>query len=161
MKVEINGEEIIVFLNKAYVPELNFIDRKKTEIYFKNLFRKLSKNYNIEMNGFYDVNVYINKHYGYILEIVIENIDYYTYFGNQIDMKINIVNDTFLYEIDFLYLEIDFLKFCNIYRHGKYLYLKVKSDIDNVTFGRLLEKSNIIYGEDSKKILKDSIEVRI
>ena len=163
MRVDINSdEEIIVFLSKSYIPELNFIDRKKTEIYFKNLFRKLSKNYNIETNGFYDVNVYINNYYGYVLEIIIDNMDYYTYFGNQIDMKINIIKDNdFLYEIDFLYLEPSFLKFCDIYKSGKYLYLKIKKDIDNITLGRILERSNIVYGEESKKILKESIEVRI
>jgi len=163
MKVSINSDdEIIVFLNNSYIEELNFTDRRKTENYFKSLFQKLSKKYNIEMNGFYNVNVYINKHYGYVIEINIENTDYYTYFGNQIDMKINIIKDNnFLYEIDFLYLEPELLKYCNIYRDGRNLYLKIKENIDNILFGKLLEKSNIIYGEDSKKIIKESVEVRI
>jgi len=163
MKVSINSDdEIIVFLNNSYIEELNFTDRRKTENYFKSLFQKLSKNYDIEMNGFYNVNVYINKHYGYILEINIENTDYYTYFGNQIDMKINLIKDNnFLYEIDFLYLEPNLLKYCHIYRDGKKLYLKIKNDIDNLILGELLEKSNIIYGESSKQIIKDSVEVRI
>ena len=160
MKVSINSDdEIIIFLSKEYIQELNFSDRKTTEIYFKNLFYKLNKKYNIEMKGFYNINVYMDKRYGYIIEINIEDIDYYAYFGNQLDMKINLIkDDNFLYEIDFLYLEADLLNACHIYKDGRKLYLKIKDDI---VLDRLLEISNIIYGEDSKKILHDSIEVRI
>lgn len=163
MKVNINSDdEIIVFLNKSYVSELNFVDRQKIENYFKDLFRKFKKIYNLEMNGFYNINVYIDKYYGYILEISKEDIDYYSYFGNQIDMKINLIkNNVFLYEIDYFYLDSNLLKQGTMYRNGKSLYLKLNSFIDDITFGRLLERSNVIYGDLSQRILRDSQEVRI
>ena len=98
MRLVINDGKFIVFLNKYN--KIDFENKLKLEKYFRNLFTTIKDKYNIEVNGYYDINIYNDKNYGVIIEIESEDLDYYNYF-NQIDMEINVLKDSlFLYEIN-------------------------------------------------------------
>ena len=91
MKFVIDNNKFIVFLNKKF----DLDDKLKLEKYFKDLFYNLKNKYNMEVNGYYNINVYADKYYGTIIEMENEDLEYYTYF-NQIDMEINVLKAVFI-----------------------------------------------------------------
>ena len=99
MRLETDNDKIIVYLKKELIGSIDFSDMDNLENYFKNIFLKLKNIYEIELKGYYNINVYIDKIYGIVLELIQENIEYGEYF-NQIEMRIIPINTTFLYLID-------------------------------------------------------------
>ena len=94
--VKIIDDIIVVFLMEFSYKDENLEDE------FKNLLDKLNKVYNIDIKGSYKINLYKDKIYGAVLEII-KDSDYYDYF-NAIDLTINIIDSHFLYEInDYIY----------------------------------------------------------
>lgn len=154
MKVILNNNKIIVFLNQIQLNEIEFKDEKKLEDYFKTIFIKLNKNYDIDINGYYNIDVYLDDNYGAILEIEDEELDYYNYF-NQIDMKLNISKiNSFLYEIKYEFIDNNILNNTICYKSSDRIYLKLNNRIEKKEFYKLLEFSNIIYGKEAEKIIK-------
>lgn len=152
MKLIFKDNKIIVFLNKPVK-----LKEIKSEDYFKKLFINIKNKYNLKLNGYYKINVFVDKFYGSIIEIENEEIDYYDYF-NQIDMEIKVINSTFLYQINYDYLTKDILEKVNIYKIKDKLYIKIlEQDILN----KIIEYSKIIYDESAKEILKASKKVKI
>lgn len=152
MKFIIKDDKFIVFLNKNQIKKTNF-EENDLEKNFKNLFSNIKDKYNIEINGFYEINIYKDKHYGIILEVTNEfDYDYF----NQVDMRINIIKDTFLYEINYNFIDKKIKKNAVCYIRNNKLYLKTNNIIP-----QLLELSNIIYGEEAKEILKFGKKVNI
>lgn len=160
MKTIIKDNKIIVFLNKREITNLDFNNEDKLEDYFKKLFSKLKK-YDIEINGFYNIDVYKDEFYGMILEIENEDVDYYNYF-NQVDMKINVLKTgSFLYEVDYEFVDKNILNKTICYKNIDKIYLKIKENIDDITLSKILEVSNIVYGDLTEDIIKYSKRVRI
>ena len=152
MKVVFKDNKIIVFLNKKLD-----LDKVNLDIYFKKLFLRIKNKYNLELNGYYDINVYIDNNYGSIIEIENEDLDYYNYF-NQIDMEIKVNNTTFLYEIDYEYLDKELLSKSIVYKQNNKLYFKIT---DKSILNKIIECSKIIYGDRVKEIMKSSKKVII
>ena len=152
MKLISKDNKIIVFLYKR----INF-KQINLENYFKKLFIKFKEDYHIELNGYYSINIYIDKFYGSVIEIENEDLDYYNYF-NQIDMEVKLNDNVFLYEIDYEYLNNSIINNSNIYKLKDKLYIQVK---DNNILNKILEYSNIIYGEKIKYILRNSKKVKL
>ena len=152
MKVVFKDNKIIVFLNKKLD-----LDKVNLDIYFKKLYLKIKNKYNLELNGYYDINVYIDNNYGSIIEIENEDLDYYNYF-NQIDMEIKVNKTTFLYEIDYEYLDKELLSKSIIYKQNNKLYFKIT---DKNILNKIIECSKIIYGDRVKEIMKSSKKVII
>ncbi len=152
MKLISKDNKIIVFLYKR----INF-KQINLENYFKKLFIKFKEDYHIELNGYYSINIYIDKFYGSVIEIENEDLDYYNYF-NQIDMEVKLNDNVFLYEIDYEYLNKSIINNSNIYKLKDKLYIQVK---DNNILNKILEYSNIIYGEKIKYILRNSKKVKL
>ncbi len=152
MKVVFKDNKIIVFLNKKLD-----LDKVNLDIYFKKLFLRIKNKYNLELNGYYDINVYIDNNYGSIIEIENEDLDYYNYF-NQIDMEIKVNKTTFLYEIDYEYLDKELLSKSIIYKQNNKLYFKIT---DKNILNKIIECSKIIYGDRVKEIMKSSKKVII
>ena len=153
MKFVIDNNKFIVFLNK----KLDLDNKLKLEKYFKKLFNKIKNQFDIEVNGYYNIDIYSDKYYGTIIEIIKEDLDYYNYF-NQIDMEVKLNDNVFLYEIDYEYLNISIINNSNIYKLKDKLYIQVK---DNNILNKILEYSNIIYGEKIKYVLKNSKKVKL
>lgn len=132
--VKIIDDIIVVFLMEFSYKDENLEDE------FKNLLDKLNKVYNIDIKGSYKINLYKDKIYGAVLEII-KDSDYYDYF-NAIDLTINIIDSHFLYEInDYIYnLNSDMY----LYNNKIYVDINNKKDLYKV-----LEYSTIIYKENS------------
>ena len=144
MKVEMLSNTIIVYLldNKKYNEDS---DIKKILI---NVFDNLKKYYNITFDSDYNLELYINRYYGMILEIT-ENEDFI--YDDIVNLKLNVLRDTlFLYEVD------DPLEYINyeIYYYNDKFYVNAKrEDID------LIENSNLVYGDTVYKIIGRGIKI--
>jgi len=144
MKVEMLSNTIIVYLldNKKYNEDS---DIKKTLI---NVFDNLEKYYNITFTSDYNLELYINRYYGMILEIK-ENEDFIC--DDIVNLKLNVLRDTlFLYEVD------DPLEYINyeIYYYNDKFYVNAKREDIN-----LIENSNLVYGDIVYKIIGRGIKI--
>ncbi len=144
MKVEMLSNTIIVYLldNKKYNEDS---DIKKILI---NVFDNLKKYYNITFTSDYNLELYINRYYGMILEIT-ENED--LIYDDIVNLKLNVLRDTlFLYEVD------DPLEYINyeIYYYNDKFYVNAKREDIN-----LIENSNLVYGDIVYKIIGRGIKI--
>lgn len=144
MKVEMLSNTIIVYLldNKKYNDDS---DIKKILI---NVFDNLEKYYNITFTSDYNLELYINRYYGMILEIK-ENEDFI--YDDIVNLKLNVLRDTlFLYEVD------DPLEYINyeIYYYNDKFYVNAKRKDIN-----LIENSNLVYGDIVYKIIGRGIKI--
>lgn len=144
MKVEMLSNTIIVYLldNNKYNEDS---DIKKILI---NVFDNLEKYYNITFTTDYNLELYINRYYGMILEIKEnENLIY----DDIVNLKLNVLRDTlFLYEVD------DPLEYINyeIYYYNDKFYVNAKREDIN-----LIENSNLVYGDIVYKIIGRGIKI--
>ena len=132
--VKIIDDIIVVFLMEFSYKDENLEDE------FKNLLDKLNKVYNIDIKGSYKINLYKDKIYGAVLEII-KDSDYYDYF-NAIDLTINIIDSHFLYEINDYIYNLN----SNIYLYNNKIYVDINNKKD---LYKVLEYSTIIYKENS------------
>lgn len=144
MKVEMLSNTIIVYLldNKKYNEDS---DIKKILI---NVFDNLEKYYGITFTSDYNLDLYINRYYGMILEIK-ENEDFI--YDDIVNLKLNVLRDTlFLYEVD------DPLEYINyeIYYYNDKFYVNAKREDIN-----LIEDSNLVYGDIVYKIIGRGIKI--
>ena len=144
MKVEMLSNTIIVYLldNKKHNEDS---DIKKILI---NVFDNLEKYYNITFTSDYNLELYINRYYGMILEIK-ENEDFI--YDDIVNLKLNVLRDTlFLYEVD------DPLEYINyeIYYYNDKFYVNAKREDIN-----LIENSNLVYGDIVYKIIGRGIKI--
>lgn len=149
MKVDIKSEnDLVVFLNNKYIESIDFDDRNNLETYFRTLFLKLKNIYGINISGYYNINVYINKYFGVILEMFREPLECFEYY-NSIDMQVNIIKDCeFLYQIN------DFYDNQKLYFYKNKLYLRISNEISFMELGKLLENGVLVYGDIVNEILK-------
>lgn len=144
MKVEMLSDKIIVYLldNKKYNEDS---DIKKMLI---KVFNNLEKYYGITFTSDYNLDLYINRYYGMILEIK-ENEDFI--YDDIVNLKLNVLRDTlFLYEVD------DPLEYINyeIYYYNDKFYVNAKREDIN-----LIENSNLVYGDIVYKIIGRGIKI--
>jgi len=127
----------IIKIIKERIKDYDCFNQEQTKKLFKRIIEKLKEKYNI--NGLLDINVYINKIYGMIIEI--EKI--YSY-PNEIDMHIHFhIDAIFMNEIN----ELDIKNQNEVYYYsGKYY-----SMYNHIT------DSNIIYKIDD--ILEKGIRI--
>jgi len=158
MKLITNGDMIILYLNKMYIRSLDFTDKEVTEKYMKRLLTKISNKYDIEIDGYYVVNLYVDMNYGVVIEIQKEELEYLDYFSNQIEINTKVVEGSFLYNID--NFDDSLLKKFIIYKIKDKLYLRVKENISDLEMGKVLERAEIIYGAKANEIIKKAKIVR-
>lgn len=132
MKI-INDDKLIIYMTNKYLKYKNIDNIDKIEEYFKDIFLILRDNYNILIRGFYNIDVYIDKRYGIILELKKEELDF-DYYEDQIDMKITFHYKKFLLKIN------DIERYKKIYLYKKNYYV---DNIEDIEFG------DIIYDTDN------------
>lgn len=150
VKIDIRDNNLIVFLNKRNIRDVDFFNKSELERYFRDLFLDLKDIYDLDLSGSYDINVYIDDCYGVVLEII--SIDY-TYFDycDVVDMNIVISKyRNFLYKSDRFIKNIDSI----IYSYNGSFYYEL-NNIDFLKLGLLVENSDIIYGEDVDFVKKN------
>lgn len=156
MKLEkLSDDNLIVFLNRFYADKYQFSIENNLEDCFRNFFKILNNNYNIEINGYYDIKVYQDKIYGFILNIKREDVDFYSYYDDHIDMKISILKaNKFVFKIDdYSLVNKDILKYCYLLKDNKNLFFIPKKTINQYYLGFIIENCKIIYGIEAKEIL--------
>lgn len=152
MKCTFEDNNIIVYMPKNNLTEQSFEDLPYIEEYFKKILLKIKERYNIDINGFCNVNVYIDHLYGTILNIKEEQLEFIEYYDDTIDMKISICQKPFLYEVQDV-LPIILNKNYEIYYYQNKWYVKPKNLIDDKELYLILEHSKIIYKE-TERIIK-------
>ena len=144
MSIKFIDELILdIYIKKELIDNIDFNNKNDLEKYLKKLFKVLKSKYDVVIEGFYDVTVYIDKYYGVIIHLEKDNIEYYDYFKNQVDMRI-ITRDT-----DFLYLVEDIpnnlLNKMDIIVINNQIHLKIKEELNKVEMMRLLEISKVVF----------------
>ncbi len=158
MKVCKNQDNIVIYIyDKKYK---NLLKNDNLEDYFKELFIKLKDSYDIKIAGYYDIVLYLDKYYGAIIILEKEDIEYYSYLNNQIDMQITRYEDFFLYKIKNTFLvDKNILDKVVIYKYKNNFYFKLKAELSNLEFGRLIENSDIVFGDTIKDITRKNVVV--
>ena len=154
MKIDIIDENKLVIYLYNNVDKINFKDESSIQVFLKNLFVKLNDYYDIKIEGYYDVLVYIDSLYGIILDLNKDDFDYYDYYCNKVDMKITIKSVKFLYLVD--YYNYDLNRY-DVYKLFNNIYLLPKKKLNNVELAYLVENSKIIYNSDD--IIKKAIKI--
>ncbi len=103
----------------------------------QDIIDKLERYFNIILKGFYDVNVYVDKRYGIVLEFIMEELDLYIDFS-KVELHFIENNNNFLYEI-FDILDVNVKQFY-LY-NGKYYITLDNVDNSNIEFGRIIYKN--------------------
>ena len=132
-----------IYVKKELIDNIDFKNKDDLEIYLKKLFKTLKDKYNIVIEGFYDITVYIDKYYGVVFHLDKEDLDYYDYFKNQVDMKLVILDTEFMYEVEDIPKEI--LNKVKVYIVGDNIYLKIKKELTKLEMMKLIESSKIVY----------------
>ncbi len=161
MKTIIDDDTIIVFLDKSSAALIDFKNKEALEKYFRKLFNRIIKKHDIMLMGYYDIDVYIDKIYGVVLEMQKDAIDYPEYFKDDIDMCITVKEKEFLYEIEDYFDIKDILKDIDVYKYKNKLYVKLNDNIDTYTFGRILEFSQIVYNDLVNVVLQCGKKINI
>lgn len=159
----IDDLNMIIYLNNMKIKTIDFSKKEDLQDCFRDLFVNLKDSYNINVNGFYNINVYKDKFYGIVLEIEKEDIDYIDYLSGQVDMNIIVDNNnTFLYEInDYFNIDKKNIDKFKLYQYKNKIYLQVIDNISSIDFGKIMEFSKIIYGDICKQILKHGKKIEV
>jgi len=132
-----------IYIKKDLIKGINFSIKADIEKYLKKLFKTLNTKYNLVIEGFYDITIYIDKYYGIVLHLEKEDIDYYEYYKNQVDMRLITIDTEFMYQIDDIPNKI--LNKVNIFIKDKNIYLTIKEELTNLEMMNLLENSKLVY----------------
>ena len=134
MKFEKLGKEYYVFIDKCYVDNVDYDDKKSISDFVKTfIFRYRNK---MNLNGFYKVKVYSNKYVGLFLEIFcLEENEY----PNTLDLRILVYLNHDVYYLSDDYFIVN--NFSEIYYSENKFYCLVDKEVDV----SILEFGNFIY----------------
>lgn len=144
MSIKFIDENVFdIYIKKDGLGNVDFNNKDNIEKYLKKLFRILKNKYFVKIEGFYNITIYIDKYYGVIFHLEKEELEYYDYFKNQVDMRIISIDTEFLYLVDDIPNGLsNKIKICIINNN---IYLKIKKELTNLEMMNLIENSKIIY----------------
>ncbi len=157
MKIDVlEDNTFVVYLNKYYIKEIENINKDNIQKYLKTIFLCLKKKYGVNIYSYFNIDCYINKSYGLILEVREEPVGFH-FFTKKTDMKLTFYNNSkILYNIDDYFIK-DILK-NNDYK----LYIRENQfflDMDNLDekeSAYIIENTKkIIYGENIQSIINN------
>lgn len=155
MKIVNNGKIIKLYLNEL---KSSFTDNIGLEDYFRKLFQKLKRIFDISFTGLYDIDIYSDSIYGSVIELKKEDIEYIDYYENEIDMRIIVHDVTFLYKInDIFEINPKFIKTIYYYKNSFYLELNNSTPFE---LAEIMEMGDLIYQTEDilrygKKIIQE------
>lgn len=138
-----------IFIKKELMYQVNFENLDELEKYLKDLFKMLDDKYNITIEGFYDIVIYIDNNYGVALSLKREDFEYYNYLKKQVDMNIITKKTKFVYEIDDI--NFNFLNKFETIKFNDKLYLIIKKKLTN--------REMLILSENSKVNLRENLNI--
>lgn len=148
MKIKTLDDLLIVYL---YNMKLDLTNKNELTKNIKVLLEKIINFYSINLSGIYEVVIYENKFYGYVLEIKkIKDFEY----GDFLDLKISIKNNQNFYLVVDNYNFIE--DFNNIFYKNNLYYVNV-CNIKNVNI--LFEYGDILY-KDNAFIFDDCVKIK-
>ena len=154
MKIVINDDNnLIIYINKMYLKDIDFNNNLELEKYFKNILSKLNYYYNITVNGYYELDIYTDPLYGIIIELEKLENDYFDYYDDEVELHIVIHNTNFLYELEDYFFNFKIKNKLDYYLYKNHIFVKIKMKLNEYEFGNLLEYSNINY-KDNENIIK-------
>lgn len=146
MNIKFINELILdIYIKRELIDNIDFNNKNDLEKYLKKLFKILKNKYDIIIEGFYDITVYIDKYYGVVIHMEKDDVEYYDYFKNQVDMRIITINTDFLYLVDDIPQNL--LNKVDVIIIDKNIYLKIKENLSKVEMMKLLEISRVVYEE--------------
>ena len=155
-------DNIVIFLGKTYLQNIDITDRSIIEKRLLKIINQIKNKFNIELNGYYNVYIYKDNNYGFIIKMSKEELEYLEYFNNQIELNIEVIEDDFIYKVEDIFnLNKNLLKKFIVYKNNDLFYLKAKENLTNIELGIILENSEIIYGKQAKKIIIKSKIVKV
>ncbi len=153
LKVVVDNN-IIVFLTKSYIKNIDLTSKRVLESYLNKLINKIKNKYDLDITGFYNVKIYIDENYGIIIDIIKETLDYPEYFTD-LDMNIEVIEDDFIYMFDDIpILNENILMKFDKYKYKDKIYLIQIQNTNEIELGIVVENAKIIYGKKAKKIIK-------
>ncbi len=162
MKLVMHKDNIIVFLNKTYIQNIDLTDKSSVEKYLGKLILQIKRKYDIELYGYYNITLYVDMNYGIIINIKKEELEYLDYFNNELEMNIEVIEDSFLYQIEDIFsLDKYILNKFEIYKNKEKLFLKAKENISDIELGLILENAKMMYGKKAKEIILKSQIVKV
>lgn len=154
MKISyIDDDSILIYLNKNIIKNCDFKDTSDIKDYFREIFINVNKKLDMDIRGFYLTKIYKDDNYGAVIEMIKEELEYYDYYMDEIDMHIMIEESNFLYKIKDIFVENKLLDYFNILIYNKNYYLEQIKPLNDILKGYLLEISELIY-KDTNNILK-------
>ena len=130
-----------IYIIKDRIKNINFDNDNELKDYLKKIFKTLKDKYLIIIEGFYNVYIYMDKYYGIVINLQKEKFEYYNYHKGEVDMKISVIKNSFLYQLDSF--NIDNTK---IHIIDNNMYLEIINDISNKDLFYIIENSkNILY----------------
>ncbi len=144
MSIKYINELILdIYIKKENIKNINFNNKEDIEKYLKKLFKLLKNKYDIAIEGFYNITIYKDKNYGIVLHLEKEELEYYNYFKNQVDMRLSTVNTNFLYKVNDIPLSI--LPKIEIINKDNNMFIKIKNKLTKLEMMNLIENSVITY----------------
>ena len=144
MSIKYINELILdIYIKKENIKNINFNNKEDIEKYLKKLFKLLKNKYDIAIEVFYNITIYKDKNYGIVLHLEKEELEYYNYFKNQVDMRLSTVNTNFLYKVNDIPLSI--LPKIEIINKDNNMFIKIKNKLTKLEMMNLIENSVITY----------------
>ena len=144
MNIKFIDELILdIYIKKELIDNIDFNNKDDLQKYLKNLFKILKNKYSVVIEGFYDITVYVDKFYGVVIHMEKDDIDYYDYFKNQVDMRIITIDTSFLYLVEDI--PNDLINKVDVIIIDKDIYLKIKEELSKVEMMKLLEISKVVF----------------
>jgi len=132
-----------IYIKKELIDNIDFNNKDDLQKYLKNLFKILKNKYSVVIEGFYDITVYVDKFYGVVIHMEKDDIEYYDYFKNQVDMRIITIDTSFLYLVEDI--PNDLINKVDVIIIDKDIYLKIKEELSKVEMMKLLEISKVVF----------------
>lgn len=146
MKYIFYEENITVFIYKNINESL--INKDNIEEYIKKILINIKKTYKKKISGYYLINIYQNKKYGIIIDIIKE--EEFDFLPDVVDIKVEIEEDSDIYlKIEDYFLINNITN--NIYTYDNNFYINIEN-IDKNNIFKLSDFYKIIYGKDLANI---------
>ena len=132
-----------IYIKNKFIENIDFENKEDIEKYLKKLFKILNQKYKIIIEGFYNITIYIDKYYGIVIHLEKEELEYYEYYKNQVDMRLITVHTDFMYLVnDIPKSIIDKIKIEN---KDNNIYIKIINKLNDLEMMKLMEFSEIVY----------------
>ena len=144
MNIKFTNELVLdIYIKKELIDNIDFNNKEDLQKYLKNLFKTLKNKYDVVIEGFYDITVYVDKYYGVVIHMEKDDVEYYDYFKNQVDMRIITIDTSFLYLVEDI--PNDLINKVDVTIIDQDIYLKIKEELSKVEMMKLLEISKVVF----------------